>query len=98
METIMTKKTNISTFIDLFCMVLGTIITAFALNMFTIPAGLLSGGVSGFSQLLNHFIPINVGVYYFLLNIPLLILGYIYLGKKFSFYRAFAKMLYLLKQ
>lgn len=93
METIMTKKTKISTFIDLFCMVLGTIITAFALNMFTIPAGLLSGGVSGFSQLLNHFIPINVGVYYFLLNIPLLILGYIYLGKKFSFYTILATSL-----
>lgn len=89
----MTKKTNISTFVDLFCMVLGTIITAFALNMFTIPAGLLSGGVSGFSQLLNHFIPINVGVYYFLLNIPLLILGYIYLGKKFSFYTILATSL-----
>jgi len=94
METTITKKSNnISTLVDLFCLVLGAMITAFALNMFTIPAGLLSGGITGFSQLVNHFIPISVGVYYFLLNIPLLILGYIYLGKRFSFYTILATSL-----
>lgn len=76
----------ISVLIDLIMILFGTFLSAFALNMLTIPAGLLSGGVSGFSQFLNHFIPINVGFYYFLLNVPLLILGYVHLGKKFSIY------------
>lgn len=78
------KSTSIA--IDLLTIIAGTIITAVALNMMTIPAGLLAGGLTGIAQFINHFWTINVGVFYFILNIPLMIAAYIYLGKKFSIY------------
>lgn len=84
MGTFKKRKGNI--YYEVFIVILGTLITAFALNMLIIPAGLLSGGLTGISQFINHFIDINVGLLYFILNIPLMILGYIHLGKKFSIY------------
>ena len=87
-------KNSASTIVlDLFIIVLGTLLTAFALNRLTIPAGLLAGGVTGISQFLHHFIPINIGIFLFVLNIPILILGYKFLGKKFSLYTIFATSL-----
>lgn len=85
------KKTTLT--IDLLALVGGTAISAFALNSFTIPAGLIAGGLTGISQFINHFIPLNVGLFYLLLNIPLMILGYLFLGKKFSIYTILAIIL-----
>ena len=68
--------------LDLLTIIAGTVITAVALNMLTIPAGLLAGGLTGIAQFINHFSPINVGVFYFILNIPLMIAAYKYLGKE----------------
>ncbi|HWI49458.1 MAG TPA: YitT family protein [Rummeliibacillus sp.] len=80
------QKKDVPIYFEVVCVILGTLISAFALNMIIIPAGLLSGGVTGISQIIKHFIPINVGYFYFILNIPLMILGYKFLGKKFSIY------------
>ncbi|WP_042337945.1 YitT family protein [Bacillus andreraoultii] len=84
---------SISILVDLVIIVFGSFLSAFALNSLTIPAGLLSGGLTGISQFLHHFTHLKVGVFYFLLNVPLMILGYIYLGKKFSFYTILATSL-----
>lgn len=81
-----TEKKSTSISIDLLTIIAGTFITAVALNMMTIPAGLLAGGLTGIAQFINHFFPINVGVFYFILNIPLMIAAFILLGKKFSIY------------
>lgn len=86
----MTTMNRASIAMDLLIITAGTMTSAFALNQLTIPAGLLSGGVTGISQFTNYFIPVNVGIFYFLLNIPLLILGYKQLGKKFSIYTIIA--------
>lgn len=74
-------------------MIIGTAISAIALNRMTIPTKLLAGGLTGISQFINHFFPINVGFFYFILNIPLLIAGFKYLGKKFSVYTIFSTTL-----
>jgi len=84
MEATAKKQATIA--LDLLIIVVGSFISAFGLNMVSIPAGLLSGGLTGISQIIHHFIPINVGVFYFILNTPLLIIGHKFLGKKFSFY------------
>lgn len=75
-----------SVVLDILTIVFGTALTAVAINMMTIPAGLLTGGLTGISQFINHFVPINVGASYFILNIPLMILGYKHLGRKFIIY------------
>lgn len=81
-----TERKSASIFLDLLTIIAGTMISAVALNMLTIPAKLLAGGLTGISQFINHFYPINVGVFYFILNIPLMIAAFKYLGLKFSIY------------
>lgn len=88
MEISVKKARPIS--LEILVIAIGTFITAFAFNMLIIPAKLLSGGLTGISQFINHFIPINIGIFYFILNIPLMIIGYQHLGKKFSLYTIFS--------
>ena len=71
--------------------VLGELIAAAALNLFIVPLSLYTGGLLGFCQLvrtlLQDFLGVSfgaydiAGVFYFLLNIPLLIIGYRNLGR-----------------
>jgi uncharacterized membrane-anchored protein YitT (DUF2179 family) len=61
----------------------GTLIGAVAVNEFMTPAHILAGGVTGVSQLVEHFTGIGTGTLYFLLNIPLFLLGYRFLGRRF---------------
>lgn len=71
--------------------VLGELIAAAALNLFIVPLSLYTGGLLGFCQLvrtlLQDFLGVSFGAYdiagvlYFLLNIPLLIIGYRNLGR-----------------
>jgi uncharacterized membrane-anchored protein YitT (DUF2179 family) len=76
--------------VELLIIIIGTLISACGLNMLIIPSKLLSGGLTGISQFINYFFPINVGIFYFILNIPLMILGYKHIGKKFSIYTIFS--------
>ncbi len=59
------------------------ILYGFAFNTFLIPHQLTSGGVTGIAFFIHHFLHINTGSVVFLLNIPLFVLGYFYLGRKF---------------
>ena len=65
---------------DYFLIVLAALIQAFSLRLFFIPANLASGGVSGISQLINHFTGWPIGLMILLGNIPLFILGWRFLG------------------
>jgi uncharacterized membrane-anchored protein YitT (DUF2179 family) len=61
----------------------GAFIYAFGIAVFLDPNHLAPGGVSGISIILNSFIPIGTGIWIFVINIPLMILGLIVF--KFSF-------------
>ncbi len=63
--------------------ILGSLIVVAAFNLFLIPHEVLSSGMSGISMILGMLTPMNTGLANFLLNFPLLILGYKMLGKKF---------------
>jgi uncharacterized membrane-anchored protein YitT (DUF2179 family) len=65
---------------DYVLILFGALIQAFALRLFLIPAELVSGGISGLAQLLNHFTAFPIGMMVLLGNIPLFILGWQYLG------------------
>jgi uncharacterized membrane-anchored protein YitT (DUF2179 family) len=65
---------------DFVLILFGALIQAFALRLFLIPAELVSGGISGLAQLLNHFTTFPIGMMVLLGNIPLFILGWQYLG------------------
>ena len=63
--------------------IIGSILIAVGFNYFLIPHGILSSGLSGLSMLIGMITPVEIGVVNFLLNFPLLIIGYLKLGRKF---------------
>lgn len=72
--------------------IIGNLIYAIGVNVFITPLNLYSGGVYGFCQIIRTyiepFIPYKIdvaGIIYMIVNIPLLILAYKKIGKKFFF-------------
>lgn len=63
----------------------GSILYATAVNVFTVPANIAPGGATGLSVLLNHLFGLPVGVGILLINLPLFILSWQRLGKRFLF-------------
>lgn len=62
---------------------LGMFISSIGINALLAPAGLLGGGVAGVAVVVDTLFNINVGVATFVLNIPIFLLGFKYLNKKF---------------
>ena len=62
---------------------IGTIITAFAISCFYTPNKVVNGGVSGISTILYHTLNIPTGVSFAVINIILLIISLKALGKHF---------------
>jgi uncharacterized membrane-anchored protein YitT (DUF2179 family) len=60
---------------------LGAIIAAVGFSIFQVPFKLAAGGVTGIGIIINHFIDMPVGMIYLALNVPLIILGFFYLGR-----------------
>jgi uncharacterized membrane-anchored protein YitT (DUF2179 family) len=58
----------------------GALLQAAALRLFLVPANLASGGISGISQLINHYTGWPIGLMVFIGNLPLFVLGWRYLG------------------
>lgn len=82
---------------DYALIVISSLIQAFSLQVFFVPANLASGGVSGISQLINHFTGWPIGMMVFLGNIPLFALGWRFLGgRQFALRTAFTIVTYSL--
>jgi uncharacterized membrane-anchored protein YitT (DUF2179 family) len=60
---------------------IGTLITALSYALFQVPYNIAAGGISGLSIIINNFTGWPVGTLYLIMNIPLLILGFFYLGR-----------------
>ena len=65
---------------DYFLIILAALLQALSLRLFFVPANLASGGVSGISQLINHFTGWPIGLMILIGNIPLIALGWRFLG------------------
>lgn len=59
------------------------------LYFFMNSANLLTTGLAGISQIIEKFTTVNYGTIYILINIPGIIVGFKYLGKKFTMYSIF---------
>ncbi len=65
----------------------GCILCAAAIKGILIPKEFLAGGVTGLSLLIHYILPsLPLGVIYFILNIPLFIIGWIFVGRRFFLY------------
>lgn len=70
---------------DYFLMTVGSVIFCMAWTSFLIPNGLASGGMTGLCTIIQYGTGIPIGWTYPTLNILLLILGFLSLGKGFGF-------------
>ena len=69
-------------FLDYFFIAAGALVQALAMRLFLIPGLLVSGGISGASQIINYFTKWPIGIMVLVGNLPLLVLGWRYLGEK----------------
>ena len=63
----------------------GSLLYSVSLALLLDPNNLAPGGVSGIAIILNRFVPIQVGTLILLINIPIMIMGFVWLGKQFCF-------------
>lgn len=62
----------------------GAALFSVGVNMFAVPNGIVQGGLTGVSTMLNHLFPvIPIGLSVFVLNVPLFIISFMRLGKAF---------------
>ncbi len=73
---------------------LGNILCASATAFFIIPGGFISGGVTGFALAFEQFfgLPVQFGIA--ILSVALLLLGWIFLGKRFAVNSALSALCY----
>ena len=65
----------------------GSLICALAINGILLPQKFVAGGFTGMAIVIHYLISdLSVGMLYFLLNIPIYILGWMYVGRRFFFY------------
>jgi len=66
---------------DIFIIIIGSLIYSLGLHCFTAPNGIAPGGVIGIATVANSFTKLPIGTLYGLFNLPLLIIGFVMLGK-----------------
>ena len=65
----------------------GSLLCAVAVKGIIVPKQFLAGGVTGLSLLIHYVLPgLPLGLIYFILNIPLFGIGWLFVGRRFFFY------------
>lgn len=94
----MTKKVskilNWNFCLSLILITVGAIMAAAALELILIPNSMIDGGMNGVSIILNTLFGGSLGAIIFIVNLPFLILGYHYLGKRFIFKAGYGMILF----
>lgn len=70
-----------STIYDFVLTTVGGILLAVNLNLFLAPANIAPGGVSGSAIIINEFTDWPIGLTMLVLNVPMIVLGFVYLGR-----------------
>jgi uncharacterized membrane-anchored protein YitT (DUF2179 family) len=72
---------------NLLLIIAGSILCAVAINGILIPNQFLSGGITGIAITIHYLVPgLSMEAVYFVLNIPIFILGWFYVGRRFFLY------------
>ena len=88
---ILKRKSNFfSVSWNLLLIAVGSVVLAIGIKSIAIPNGFITGGFSGLSLMMYYVIGgLSPGIWYFVLNIPLFIAGWIFLSRRFFFYSLF---------
>lgn len=76
------KKAVLRWVVDIIIIFFGATAYSIGLHCFSVPNDIVAGGVGGIATLINAVTGINVGILYGIINAPLIIVGFIFLGKK----------------
>ncbi len=89
----MTKIKRISS--DFMLILAGSLLYSVSVNMFSVPGGIVQGGLTGVAIMLNRLFPlIPVGTAIFVMNIPLFVSGYFMIGRQFVLKTVFATFVF----
>ncbi len=72
--------------LDIVFDVIGCMCIGLSTNLFTAPNHMAPGGVTGIAILINYLSDFPIGTASFLINVPLMILSFKFLGRNFSLY------------
>ena len=73
---------------------LGCILLSFGVYFFKIPNGFATGGVTGIGTVLAQLTPVSPGVWIWILNAALLLVGFLFLGKQTGLKTVYCSMFY----
>ncbi|SHJ77609.1 Uncharacterized membrane-anchored protein YitT, contains DUF161 and DUF2179 domains [Clostridium cavendishii DSM 21758] len=85
MDYIKSQKTLMT---DVVLIILGCFIASLGVNLFLIHAKLLSGGATGVALIIQYLNGFKAGYMVFLINLPLFILSFFKLNRRFTYYSA----------
>lgn len=80
------KRNLVCTAYEMTVIIGSALIMAIGIKWFLEPHHLLSGGVAGISMIISYFTVVDISVMYFAMNVPILIWGWVKLGKRFVLY------------
>jgi len=87
-------KITYSVFWNLILLTAGAFVLSIGIKSIAIPNGFITGGFSGLSLLIYYiFGGLSPGTWYFVLNVPLFIAGWIFLSRRFFFYSLFGMVM-----
>lgn len=78
---------------DFFIITFATVIVAIAVYFFMLPSHLSVGSASALAMVLSNFLPLPVSVIAFIINVILLILGYLLIGPEFGIKTVYSSLL-----
>ena len=79
------KATTKRTLIDIAVIIISGFIFSCGLKTFTAPNDIAPGGASGICVAVAHLTGLSGGVLYFIVNVPLIVIGFIFLGRRLMF-------------
>lgn len=78
---------------NLLLITIGCFIYSFGVKAIAIPHGFVPGGLFGFATLIYYLTNIySPGIWFVLLSIPLVVIGFIYISKRFMYYTLYATL------
>lgn len=79
--------------IDFLMITIGTAIVSVSVFFFMMPSNVTVGSVAGLAMVLSNFVPVSVSMLTMIMNVGLLILGFIFIGKEFGVKTVYTAML-----
>lgn len=79
------ENSPLSLLFDFVLTLIGVTIAGIALKLFLVPNHFFDGGVTGISLLVHEIYGFNLGLVILVLNLPLIIISYFSVGKRFAF-------------